>query len=563
MSGESQIMKAGNKIVIATIVLIFIIVYPFIQVSTPQFSSFDGNIEDFHLKGKNCIVEFNAKDINYISKEFTVQHIRNITIENNGEKKLIDYSPILYVSTSEDFYLPLSDVESVDVDIFFKNLTVSKRSNYVKLEGDMDGTYLNNFKPKSGELIINEAWGVNLSIGGEEVTDFKRLSCELDDSSNIDFISKNISLLANEVSDLKILKSLKSQILEIVLIQGEGTLLLDDHLFEIKGSNILSTTILASKLNYFTIDGTKARFYGLSNFARLNTEDIIISDFEYWGKKQPEKLNAYAVVILVILTGGYVILTGWYVHEARKQTRLMIKDREITKVLEEVQDVLTPAINHIESEIDAIQNKKIRWHRYTSGGCGFSSGLGRLFYSTQYSSVQSLFDETSSGALKDILNKFTDLDRMFSPHDFLIDELNQFYKEIEKEIKTPELKERLEEMAKEFCKEKSDICRLAGSDYITNPFQFYGEYLINHEYTIERAPGSIQLNIDFWEENQDELLKFRDKPYIIEIHEQIRKKLIQLKELDEEILKKLVKIREEYRKEYNFINDELEPFRGV
>jgi hypothetical protein len=300
-------MKAGNKIVIATIigVLIFIIVYPFIQVSTPQFSSFDGNIEDFHLKGKNCIVEFNAKDINYVSKEFTVQHIRNITIENNGEKKLIDYSPILYVSTSEDFYLPLSDVESVDVDIFFKNLTVSKRSNYVKLEGDMDGTYLNNFKPKSGELIINEAWGVNLSIGGEEVTDFKRLSCELDDSSNIDFISKNISLLANEVSDLKILKSLKSQILEMVLIQGEGTLLLDDHLFEIKGSNILSITILASQLNYFTIDGTKARFYGLSNFTRLNTEDIIISDFEYWGKKQPEKLNAYAVVILVILTGGY------------------------------------------------------------------------------------------------------------------------------------------------------------------------------------------------------------------------------------------------------------------
>ena len=75
-------MKAGNKIVIATIigVLIFIIVYPFIQVPTPQFSSFDGNIEDFHLKGKNCIVEFNAKDISYISKESTVQHNRNITI---------------------------------------------------------------------------------------------------------------------------------------------------------------------------------------------------------------------------------------------------------------------------------------------------------------------------------------------------------------------------------------------------------------------------------------------------------------------------------------------------
>jgi hypothetical protein len=240
----------------------------------------------------------------------------------------------------------------------------------------------------------------------------------------------------------------------------------------------------------------------------------------------------------------------------------MIKDRERTKVLEEVQDVLTPAINHIKSEIDAIQNKKILWHRYTSGGCGFSSGLGRLFYSTQYGSVQSLFDETSSGALKDILNKFSNLDSMFSSHDFLIDGLNQFYEEIEKEIKTPELKERLEELAEEFLKERSAKYSLASSDYITNPFQFYGEYLINLEYTIERAPGSIQLNIDFWEENQDELLKFRDKTNIIEIHEQIRKKLVHLKELDEEILKKLVKIREGYRKEYNFINDEIEPFGG-
>ena len=559
-------MKTESKIVIAAIsivVLIFIIVYvyPFTQVSTPQFSSFDGNIEDFHLKGKNCIVEFNAKDICYISKEFTVQHIRNITIENNGEKNLIDYSPILYVNTDEDFYLPLSNVENVDVDIFFKNLTVSKHINYIELEGDMEGTYLNNLKPKSGELIINKAWGVNLSIGGKEVRDFKRLSCELDDSSNIYFISKNISLLANEVSDLKILKSQKSQISELALIQGEGTLLLDDHLFEIKGSNILNIVISPSQLNYFTIDNTKARFYGLSNFARLNTEDIIISDFEYWITKQPEKLNAYAVVILAILTGGYVILTGWYAHEARSQTRLMIKDRERPKVLEEVQDVLTPAITHIKSEIDAIQNKKVLWHRYTSGGCGFSSGLRRLFYSMQYGSVQSLFDETSSGALKDILNKFSNLDSMFSSHDFLIDELNQFYEEIEKEIKTPELKKRLEEMTKEFNKGKSATYRLKGEP-IENAFRFYGEYLINLEYTIERIPDSIEPIIDFWEENQDELLKFRDKLHIIEINKQLSKKLIQLKELDEEILKKLEKIREGYRKEYNFINNEIEPFRG-
>jgi hypothetical protein len=224
--------------------------------------------------------------------------------------------------------------------------------------------------------------------------------------------------------------------------------------------------------------------------------------------------DAINTISNIVLVAALVLITAWYVHEIRKQTRLMIKDRERTKVLEEVQDVLTPAINHIKSEIDAIQNKKISWHRYTSGGCGFDSGLGRLYYSTQYGPV------------------------------------------------TPELKERLEEMIKEFNKEKSATYRLTGEP-IANAFGFYGGYLINLEYTIKRIPDSIQPHIDFWEEHQDELLKFRDKPHIIEIHKQICKKLIQLKELDDEIFKKLVKIREEYRKEYNFINDEIEPFRGL
>ena len=151
---------------------------------------------------------------------------------------------------------------------------------------------------------------------------------------------------------------------------------------------------------------------------------------------------------------------------------------------------------------------------------------------------------------------------MFSSHDFLIDELNHCYEEIEKEIKTPELEERLDEMTREFNKGKSATYRLKGEP-IENSFRFYSEYLINLEYAIERSPDSIEPHIDFWEENQDELLKFRDKFYIIETSKQISEKLIQLKELDGKLLKKLSKIREKYRKEYNFSDNEIEPFRGI
>ena len=269
--------------------------------------------------------------------------------------------------------------------------------------------------------------------------------------------------------------------------------------------------------------------------------------------------DAINTISNTVLVAALVLITGWYVHEIRKQTRLTIKDRERTKVLEEVQEVLTPAIEHIKSEIDAIQNKKIFWHRYTSGSCGFDSGLRRLFYNKRYGSVRYLFAETGSGALQDILNKFSNLNSMFSSHDFLIDELNHCYEEIEKEIKTPELEERLDEMTREFNKGKSATYRLK-EESIANSFRFYGEYLINLEYIIERSPDSIEPHIDFWEENQDELLKFRDKYYIIEANKQISEKLIQLKELDGKLLKKLLKIREEYRKEYNFVNNEIEPF---
>ena len=287
----------------------------------------------------------------------------------------------------------------------------------------------------------------------------------------------------------------------------------------------------------------------------MNSTEIFYNN----GQLNWDAINTISNIVLVT---ALVLTTVLYAYEIKKQTRLMIKDGERNKVSEEVREVLTPAIEHIESEIDAIQNKKIHWHRYTSGGCGFDSGLRRLFYNKRYGHVGSLFDGTSRGALTDILSKFSNLNGMFSSHDILIDELNHCYEEIEKEIKTPELEERLDEMTKEFNKGKSATYRLKGEP-IENSFRFYGEYLINLEYTIKRSPNSIEPNIDFWEENQDELLKFRDKPHITEINEQISEKLIQLTELDEKLLKKLSKIREKYRKEYNFSDNEIEPFRGL
>ena len=280
----------------------------------------------------------------------------------------------------------------------------------------------------------------------------------------------------------------------------------------------------------------------------MNVTDIFFNNGQYnW-----DAINTIGNIFLVFVL---VSITAWYAHEVKKQTNLIVIGQKRNKILEEVREVLTLVIDCLTREIEAIQNKKIGWRRHTSGECGFDNGLIRVFYNEQYGSIRSAFPKKSSGALRDVLTKFPELNSMFSSHDSLIDELNELYVEIEKEIKIPEIKERLIKMAQEFDKGKASPNILN----IEDPYLVFSEYIINIEETRERPPNSIQPDLDFWEENQEELLKFRDTPHITEISKQIRNKLIQLRELNETIFKKVEKIRENYRKEFNFTDNEVEP----
>lgn len=260
--------------------------------------------------------------------------------------------------------------------------------------------------------------------------------------------------------------------------------------------------------------------------------------------------------IIGTITGVLSLIISIYFN--RKLAKKADIDQTRKKILDEVQGVLTPAIDRLNSEIKAIRNKKIIWHRYTSGEYGFNYGLWRLINNPQHSSIMYSF-EKNSWALKDILEKFFKRNNMFYSHDALIDELSENYIEIEKEIMIPEIKDKLEKMIKEFNEKRHDSYRLM----VENPDKFIGEYIINLEYIIKRIPGSIEPYVDFWEENQQELLKFRNTQHITEIGKTISHKLIQLRELDETLIKELEKIREDYRREYNFTDNEVEPFKNA
>jgi phage host-nuclease inhibitor protein Gam len=257
--------------------------------------------------------------------------------------------------------------------------------------------------------------------------------------------------------------------------------------------------------------------------------------------------DALSTISNSILVLALVLITYWYAKKVSEQTDLMVKDREKNKILEEVQDVLTPKIHLLETEIEAIRDNKILWYRNTSGGYDFNIGLSKLFY-----------DDKKECAVRDITGKFPDLGEMFSSHDALYDKVNNLYAEIEREIKTTKLKERLKALVNKFNESREEAYRVRG-EFFDESERIFVKYIINFRYPIERSPETIQPCIDFWEEYRDELLKFRNTPRIEELDKEIEGILSQLRGLDGALLEKIAEIREKYRVKYNFTKYEIDP----
>ncbi|HUV01861.1 MAG TPA: hypothetical protein VMW67_00135 [Desulfobacteria bacterium] len=150
--------------------------------------------------------------------------------------------------------------------------------------------------------------------------------------------------------------------------------------------------------------------------------------------------DAIGVLSNIILVTALVAITAFYAREVSRQTAVMVQKGEKNKILEEVQDVLTPTIHFLEEEIKAIEENKIWWQRYTSR-CDFQEGLSKLIGSNS---------RGYSGAARDVFSKFPDLNGKFSSHDDLYDKLNDLYAKIENEVKTPALEERLTTLVNKF-----------------------------------------------------------------------------------------------------------------
>jgi len=248
----------------------------------------------------------------------------------------------------------------------------------------------------------------------------------------------------------------------------------------------------------------------------------------------------FAILINIILVGALVIITAYYAREVGKQTRLAEKDRWRNRILEEIQDVLTPTNYALEEEIKSITEKTIFWYKVGEGS--IIEGLNKIYGNTY--------------AFKDVFRKYPDLEKKFFSHDGLIGELNGLYTNIESEVRTDKLKNFVIISVDKFNQSKAQSNKLKW-DY-PEAERIIGNYIIN-KWNPKRSADTIQPNIDFWEENKDELLAFRTTSLINELDKKVDALLDQLKGFDGTILGEVKEKIERYREEYPFIKYDIDP----
>lgn len=241
----------------------------------------------------------------------------------------------------------------------------------------------------------------------------------------------------------------------------------------------------------------------------MNTTNILFNNGQLnW--------DAISTISNIILVAALVFITWWYARQVRRQTILMEKDRMRNNILEEIRDVLTHTIYSLEKEIEAIEKNEIFW--YKSVEEGILEGLSKIY--------------GNSGAFKDVFEKIPDLEEMFLSHDNLYSKLNELYTEIEREIRTLELKERLKNLVNTFNLSREEPYKLRWN---SDRERIFGNYIINKK-DPKRSQNTIEPGIDFWEENRDELLEFRNTRRVEELDKEIENRLTQLKELDSNLL---------------------------
>ena len=295
------------------LIIVFLLLYfLFCPISNPSIE-YKGISENFNINGQNLKVKLNANQFDIQSNIIKFNNVKNVEIEKEGQNIFIaNRSNIIAEYNYEEDYPTLSNGY---FQTTFNNLTITKNSNFIFLEGDVNN-YVPPIKiiPSGDKFFITDHIVNSITINGEEYSDFILISFDVDETSTLELVSDIVKIRSNYVSKFEITNDYyENKLSEITLYKCKGLLRVDDRTYNIKNTDSLNLKLNSNYPSSISIIDNDIEFNGNAISGQVNGKNILKNILFYWFDQQTEKINALAALILAIITLVNVFLTMIYV----------------------------------------------------------------------------------------------------------------------------------------------------------------------------------------------------------------------------------------------------------
>ncbi|MGB8218226.1 MAG: hypothetical protein WCE94_13090 [Candidatus Methanoperedens sp.] len=268
-------------------------VFPYFHREPNQHFSFSGSTEAFRFSGEWTDVQFKSNNIYLGTNDANFNSVKNIILKNNsGESEKLNNgtSGTIRIESCNIEYTPiLISAPDTDFDFVFKNLSLNydaaifKYGSKLYINGYMSSIYPS--KPNRGNVTIRG--GCNVSINGNISRSFPEISFEMDNTSFVNFGASRAIVDSYRFSDVLIDSESKNYLSEGVLSelhisQSNGKLTLGNHFFDISDTDEIDIKVSPDSPRGLRFQDKTVYFDGVTNYFKLNNEDIIMSDFSYW-----------------------------------------------------------------------------------------------------------------------------------------------------------------------------------------------------------------------------------------------------------------------------------------
>ena len=327
---------AGILVIITILILLIvaIIAWPISDNS----SIFTGSADSFRFTIEKSSTLFKAKEIGFFADAIDFHPTKNISIHYDNDT-IIKKDDLLSIDVKYSGKRQ-QVIKDAEMELSSDNATIYKNNirDIFTYSGKLNAEYGNTVKltPNENKIRIYRDSVDSVMIGSETITDFIYIDFEMSNNgySNVHFYTDDIALNIYGISEFHS----SGQLSKIRISRGEGILGIGDHDFDIKNNDILDIEIADVDFSRLSVNDRIMEFDGFVKSAKLNHKNIFINDPIYMLKFKPEQINAYATIVLAIITIVYVFFTGESIHQTDSTIEELRKERKmalITKRLEE------------------------------------------------------------------------------------------------------------------------------------------------------------------------------------------------------------------------------------